>query len=256
MRKFLPNTKVKIFDRNLNPTDVEATIVNRIGEKEVLVQFNLEDEELFNIGTMPIPPYIRGGKADDKDIVDYQSIFAQQDGSVAAPTASLHFSSDLISKMKTAGALIEQVTLHVGSASFLPLWTPEDESSDNIQIKSPGIELYKYDLELLNRLISAKNEGRRVIAVGTTVVRALESMIRHSRSSSESNLLETDLFIQPGFEFKLCSNLVTNFHQPRTTHLMLVSAFCSEDKIKNIYQHALNDKEYRFLSYGDGMFII
>ena len=256
MRKFLPNTKINIFDRNLNSTNVQATIINRIGEKEVLVEFNVEDEDLFNIGTMPIPPYIRGGKADENDITDYQSIFAKQDGSVAAPTASLHFSTDLISKMKTAGAQIEQVTLHVGSASFLPLWSAEDELVEEMQIKTPGIEFYKYDQLLLDKLLLAKKESKRIIAVGTTVVRALESMIRHSYNPAESNLLETDLFIKPGFEFKICSNLVTNFHQPRTTHLMLVSAFCSEDKIKQIYNHALNDPEYRFLSYGDGMFII
>jgi S-adenosylmethionine:tRNA ribosyltransferase-isomerase len=258
MKKFKSGTQIEI-----NSTDhrsVIGTVIERTGLKEVVIEFNCRDEELFSVGNMPIPPYIRGGKSDDQDKKDYQSIFANSNGSVAAPTASLHFSNNLINEMKNAGLTIKEVTLHVGAASFLPLWTEEDEVDGKIsEIQSPGIELFKYDLELFEYLLAQKQNGARIVPVGTTVVRALESIAK-IKSKNDLNiqngeLVETDLFITPGFDFKVCSGLITNFHQPRTTHLMLVSAFCSVEKLQELYKHALN-KDYRFLSYGDGMFII
>jgi S-adenosylmethionine:tRNA ribosyltransferase-isomerase len=254
MKKFIAGAKID-FGAGLS-----GIIKERTGQKEVLVSFEVDaslsdhnstiDEKIFEIGNMPIPPYIRGGKSDAQDKLDYQTIFARHDGSIAAPTASLHFSTELKSKMLNFGATIEEVTLHVGAASFLPLWDEVDETP----IERPGIELFKYDSKLLEKLNDRKRQGYRVIAVGTTVVRALESMALFSTQTDSSTLHETDLFITPGFEFKVCDDLVTNFHQPKTTHLLLVEAFMGRSALSSIYEHAL-DSGYRFLSYGDGMII-
>ena len=239
-----------------------GTIEERTGEKEVRVRFTTHvetqltiDEIIFEIGNMPIPPYIRGGKSDAQDKIDYQTIFAKHDGSIAAPTASLHFSEILKKNIIDLGVTLEEVTLHVGAASFLPLWD-EGETEPS---KTPGIELYKYNKALLERLKAKKTLGGRVIPVGTTVVRALESMSRFDAAtnsdSDTSSLQETSLFITPGFEFHLCDTLVTNFHQPRTTHLLLVESFIGRKALQTIYDHAVASS-YRFLSYGDGMMVI
>ena len=253
MKKFSPGTKI-YFGAGLY-----GTITERTGPKEVHVSFEAEegtfslDEKIFEVGNMPIPPYIRGGKSDAQDKIDYQTIFAKHEGSIAAPTASLHFSPALKDKMLAAGALIEEVTLHVGAASFLPLW---DETDDK-PIERPGIELFKHDPSLLDRLYKKKQAGSRIIAVGTTVVRALESMTRlpTAETRSTKTLHETDLFITPGFTFHICDHLVTNYHQPRTTHLLLVEAYMGREGIEKSYEHALSHG-YRFLSYGDGMIIL
>jgi S-adenosylmethionine:tRNA ribosyltransferase-isomerase len=253
MKKFSPGTKI-YFGAGLY-----GTITERTGPKEVHVSFETEervdtlDEKIFEVGNMPIPPYIRGGKSDAQDKIDYQTIFAKHEGSIAAPTASLHFSPALKDAMLAAGALIEEVTLHVGAASFLPLWDEADEKP----IERPGIELFKHDPVLLERLSKKKQAGNRIIAVGTTVVRALESMTRlpTTQASTSQALYETDLFITPGFTFNICDHLVTNYHQPRTTHLLLVEAYMGRQGIQKSYQHAL-EQGYRFLSYGDGMIIL
>lgn len=262
LKKLLPGSEVYLGALSSNSgllNEVYAIIKERISEKEILVQFEIKnatksisciDELVFQLGRMPIPPYIRSGKSDQQDITDYQTIFAKVDGSVAAPTASLHFSKNLVDRMKDKGAIILHTTLHVGAASFLPLWTEENSEP----AKSPGIELFKIDFELLAKLNEAKNKNKRVIAVGTTVVRSIESMIRLMDKNIDQSLCETDLFIKPGFEFKLCDALITNFHQPRTTHLLLVEAFCGEKNLNSMYEHALRS-DYRFLSYGDGVFI-
>jgi S-adenosylmethionine:tRNA ribosyltransferase-isomerase len=197
-------------------------------------------------GTMPIPPYIRDGRGDEQDRVDYQSIFAQHTGSVAAPTASLHFSEALIRSIRSSvGCRIDTLTLHVGAASFQPIMV-------NGVLRPPGEEHFHVPPEILVRTGETKSRGGRVVAVGTTVVRALESATRGVEGGVEG---ETSLFIQPGFEFKSVDALVTNFHQPSTTHLLLVEALTGRDLLHRAYQTAL-ENEYRFLSYGDGMLII
>jgi S-adenosylmethionine:tRNA ribosyltransferase-isomerase len=203
--------------------------------------------ELLQVhGTMPIPPYIRSGKGDEQDRLDYQSIFAEHAGSVAAPTASLHFTKELVSKLENErGCSVDRLTLHVGTASFQPIVV-------NGVLRPPGEERVVVSSELVSRLRGTKDRGGRVVAIGTTVVRALESA---ARVENIEELQQTQLFIQPGFPFQLVDVLVTNFHQPRTTHLLLVEAFIGREALDRVYRTAL-EREYRFLSYGDGMVIV
>lgn len=221
------------------------------GGDRALVRFETTDPEgvaaaLHKHGMMPIPPYIRKGISDDRDKTDYQSIFARHAGSVAAPTASLHFSKALMESIACqVGCRVATVTLHVGSASFLPVVVDG-------QLRPPGSERFEVPAEVLTQVRETKDGGRgRVIAVGTTVVRALESAYGTVPGDSAS----TELFIRPGYSFKAVDALVTNFHQPGTTHLLLVEALLQRSLLHSAYAHALNG-EYRFLSYGDGMLIV
>jgi S-adenosylmethionine:tRNA ribosyltransferase-isomerase len=207
-------------------------------------------EETFrlidSLGTMPIPPYIRKGRADEQDKIDYQSIFAEHVGSVAAPTASLHFSTALIDEIRSSvGCQIDTVTLHVGAASFQPIFV-------NGELRPPGAEEFYVSQSLIESLQASRAAGGRVIAVGTTVIRALESAARQGSSSRDS---ETSLFISPGFHFNIVDAVVTNFHQPSTTHLLLVESLLGKELLARSYEIALAS-EYRFLSYGDGMLIL
>jgi S-adenosylmethionine:tRNA ribosyltransferase-isomerase len=200
-------------------------------------------------GNAPIPPYIRQGRSDDSDKEVYQTTFAEEKGSVAAPTAGLHFTSSILEQLKDNGVLIEYLTLHVGPGSFLPV--KEDVSSHEV-----FRERFKVSDELWQSLMSAKARKKRVIAVGTTVVRALEAI---GRSPDPLSLLnrwqETDLFIKPGEKFSTVDAMFTNFHQPNSTHLLLVGAFIGNSAIKKVYEHALSNG-YRFLSYGDTSFLV
>lgn len=226
----------------------------RISEQEIILEFVSTDssqnvaELLVKAGVMPIPPYIRGGRGDDQDNSDYQAHFARNEGSIAAPTAGLHFTERLLSKVSSLGCSISYLTLHVGTASFLPIWSENESLS-----KTPGSERFIYDASLIGALEASRENGGRVIAVGTTVVRALESMMRMKADASRREL-STELFITPGFDFKIVDALVTNFHQPRTTHLLLVEAIMGRELLEESYKYAL-DNSFKFLSYGDGMFI-
>lgn len=194
-------------------------------------------------GCMPIPPYIRGGRGDELDETDYQTIFAKNPGSVAAPTASLHFNDALMGRLSNEVRCdVSRITLHVGTASFLPVL-------DNGKLRPPGSERFHVTEETSRELAGTKDSGGRVIAVGTTVVRALES------SAQESHADATELFITPGYRFRLVDSVITNFHQPGTTHLLLVEALLGRELLAKVYEHALAN-DYRFLSYGDGMFIV
>ena len=194
-------------------------------------------------GCMPIPPYIRGGRGDALDEVDYQTIFAKNPGSVAAPTASLHFNEALMYQLENeVRCNVSRITLHVGTASFLPVL-------DNGELRPPGSERFNVTDEAARETRETKDRGGRIIAVGTTVVRALES------SAQETNSQSTELFITPGYRFRLVDSVITNFHQPGTTHLLLVEALLGRELLARVYQHALANN-YRFLSYGDGMLIL
>lgn len=195
-------------------------------------------------GCMPIPPYIRGGKGDELDETDYQTIFATHPGSVAAPTASLHFNDGLMKRIDSeSGCDVSRITLHVGTASFLPVL------DDHGGLRRPGAESFRVDDSAMNELVSTKENAGRVIGVGTTVVRALESAALQPHAGA------TELFITPGYRFQLVDALITNFHQPGTTHLLLVEALVGRVLLEKAYKHALAN-DYRFLSYGDGMFIV
>lgn len=221
------------------------------GGERVLVRFETSDSDgiavaLHKHGIMPIPPYIRNGISDDRDTSDYQSIFARDPGSVAAPTASLHFSASLLERIsQEVGCRIATITLHVGSASFLPVVV-------NGALRPPASERLDVPPRVVRDVEEMKECKRgRVIAVGTTVVRALESALAGVAPSAS----ETELFIKPGYTFKAVDALITNFHQPGTTHLLLVEALLGRALLHATYSHALGS-DYRFLSYGDGMLIV
>jgi len=236
---------------------VRAQVLERLNAHNVLLKFSVADglnlhEQLRLSGVMPIPPYIRRGVGDIADVDDYQTFFAQHEGSVAAPTASLHFTPKVFAAIKQAGCDVAYVTLHLGTASFLALWSVGEEAQPPAR---PGEERGFFDGELLRTAKAAKAKGGRVIAVGTSVVRLLETIVRSGASRTGIQEVRSDLFIEPGFDFKLVDALVTNFHQPRTTHLLLVQAFMGGELLQSTYDSALMS-DYRFLSYGDGMLII
>lgn len=202
-------------------------------------------ELLEQIGHIPLPPYIT--RADDEsDLTRYQTVFAKESGAVAAPTAGLHFDLAMMNKIKAKGAQIVFVTLHVGSGTFQPVRV--EDLSDHIMHK----EFFAVNQETVDAVKLARERGGRVVAIGTTSVRALES-------ASKSGVLvagfgDTDLFITPGYQFNSVDAILTNFHLPESTLLMLVSAFAGYQSIMRAYNHAI-DHSYRFFSYGDAMFL-
>lgn len=201
-------------------------------------------ELLDKLGTMPLPPYIKE-KLEDKD--RYQTVYAKNIGSAAAPTAGLHFTKELLEIIKNKGVKICYVTLHVGLGTFRPV-TVEDVTNHKMHS-----EYYEMDEEVANTLNKAKEEGRKIISVGTTSVRVLETVMNKYNKFCKCNGW-TDIFIYPGYKFKAVDNLITNFHLPKSTLIMLVSALASKDIILNAYKEAVKEK-YRFFSFGDSMFI-
>ncbi len=237
--------------------DVHAEVTGREGDL-FIVKFNTENETtvldiLDLIGHMPLPPYIQ--REDELfDQERYQTVYAEKPGAVAAPTAGLHFDEKMLQQLSTKGIEQIHVTLHVGAGTFQPVRV--DDLNDHHMHKE-WIELTEENCEKINK---AKQQGRRIIAVGTTSVRCLESaalysgMFADKAASLKPYTGETDIFITPGYEFKIIDALVTNFHLSESTLLMLVSAFAGYENIKNAYQHAIKEK-YRFFSYGDAMFL-
>lgn len=202
-------------------------------------------EILDQIGHIPLPPYIT--RADDEsDLTRYQTVFAQEAGAVAAPTAGLHFNEAMLAKLAAKGVNKAFVTLHVGSGTFQPVRV--ENLSEHIMHR----EYYAVSAETVAAINKTRNNGGRVIAIGTTAVRALESASRGGELVPGSG--DTDLFITPGYQFKSVDAMLTNFHLPESTLLMLVSAFAGYDNIMNAYHHAIA-QEYRFFSYGDAMFL-
>lgn len=199
---------------------------------------------LDEFGQIPLPPYIRRD-ALDNDTDNYQTVYAKNLGSVAAPTAGLHFTQELLAKIKAIGADIAHVTLHVGSGTFKPV------SVTNINHHKMHSERYIVNVDTIKLFQQTKARGGKIIAVGTTSLRVLETIARDDFAVLNG---ETDIFITPGFKFKLVDKLITNFHLPKSTLLMLVSAFAGFDTIKTVYRHAIDNK-YRFFSYGDAMLL-
>lgn len=234
-----------------------GTLINLDKGFQCLVQGRVDDlfllefddfkvlELLEQIGHIPLPPYIT--RADDEsDLTRYQTVFAKESGAVAAPTAGLHFDLAMMNKIKAKGAQIVFVTLHVGSGTFQPLRV--EDLSDHIMHK----EFFAVNQATVDAVKLARARGGRVVAIGTTSVRALES-------ASKSGVLvagfgDTDLFITPGYQFNSVDAILTNFHLPESTLLMLVSAFAGYQSIMGAYNHAI-DHSYRFFSYGDAMFL-
>ena len=202
-------------------------------------------EILDKLGTMPLPPYIHE-KLEDND--RYQTVYAKNIGSAAAPTAGLHFTPELLKKIEDKGIITTYVTLHVGLGTFRPV------EVDNIFDHQMHTEYYVMNEETANILNKAKDEDRRIIAVGTTSTRTLETVATNNNGRFVATSGNTNIFIYPGYEFKAIDCLITNFHLPKSTLVMLVSALSTRDNILNAYKEAVNEK-YRFFSFGDSMFI-
>ncbi len=209
----------------------------------------LSDAPIFDLleqyGNLPLPPYITHN-ADETDESRYQTVFAKHAGAVAAPTAGLHFDETILQRLKDKGVQIAYITLHVGAGTFQPV------KVDDIAEHKMHSEIYHIPEETVTLIHKARTQGGKVTAIGTTALRALESAAQHGDLTAGSQ--ETDIFITPGYTFKVVDRLLTNFHLPKSTLLMLVSAFAGFDYIKNAYQHAV-EKEYRFFSYGDAMLL-
>ena len=201
-------------------------------------------EILDKLGQMPLPPYIHE-KLKDKE--RYNTVYAKYEGSAAAPTAGLHFTKELLEEIKNKGIIITYVTLHVGLGTFRPV------EVDNVLDHKMHSEFYIMSEETANILNKAKKENRRIISVGTTSCRTLESVMQKYGEFRKCSG-NTDIFIYPGYEFKAINALITNFHLPKSTLVMLVSALSSKENILNAYQEAINN-HYRFFSFGDSMFI-
>ena len=202
-------------------------------------------EILDQLGTMPLPPYIKK-KLDDQN--RYQTVYAKIEGSAAAPTAGLHFTDEIIEKIKSKGIEILDVTLHVGLGTFRPV------KVDNVLEHHMHSEYYMIEPEVADKLNQAKANGQRIIAVGTTSTRTLEANMQ-KYGQFKATHENTDIFIYPGYQYKAIDCLITNFHLPKSTLLMLISAFASKKFIFEAYHEAINEK-YRFFSFGDSMFII
>ncbi|WP_160671347.1 tRNA preQ1(34) S-adenosylmethionine ribosyltransferase-isomerase QueA [Clostridium sp. C8-1-8] len=222
--------------------------VKEIGEEgNRIIDFTYEgifEQVLDELGQMPLPPYIHE-KLDDKE--RYQTVYSKEKGSAAAPTAGLHFTNDLLEKIKAKGVNVAYLTLHVGLGTFRPV---KVEDVENHNMHSEFYQLSKETADIIN---NTKKAGKRVIAVGTTSTRTLETI-----ADSEGNLSEssgwTDIFIYPGYQFKVVDALITNFHLPESTLIMLVSALAGKENILNAYNTAVKEG-YRFFSFGDAMFI-
>jgi S-adenosylmethionine:tRNA ribosyltransferase-isomerase len=226
-----------------------SAVVEKKGDAgEVTLRFNLSGIALLDAlrahGVMPLPPYIkRPREGNQADQTSYQTLFAEKDGAVAAPTASLHYTPELIQAIKERGVQIVPLTLHVGAGTFLPIKV--DDTQDHVMHSEWG----EISADAAQKINQTKQNGGRVIASGTTSLRLLES------ATSEDGIVsafqgETDIFITPGYKFRVADLILTNFHLPKSTLFMLVAAFAGLDKIKHAYQHAM-DKNYRFYSYGD-----
>lgn len=252
------NDTWKAFAKNAKKLKVDQTI--RFGEDfsalvlekdggEVTLKFDKAGADLMAAleghGGMPLPPYIkREGLADEQDKSDYQTVYAKEEGAVAAPTAGLHFTPDLLARLQEKGVRFAYVTLHVGAGTFLPVKV--DDVADHKMHAEFGV----IDQETVDLVNQTHADGNRVVAVGTTSLRLLES------AGKEDGLLypfegDTDIFITPGYKFKVVDMLTTNFHLPRSTLFMLVSAFAGFDRMKQAYEYAI-ENGYRFYSYGDG----
>lgn len=239
-KKALPGTIIEF------PEGLTAEVLDRTDFGGRVVQFHYEgvfDDIIDTIGEMPLPPYIHEKMEDPNE---YQTVYAREKGSAAAPTAGLHFTEELLEKIKAKGVELVFVTLHVGLGTFRPV------EEENIEDHAMHSEFYSITEEAAATVNKAKTEGRRVIAVGTTSIRTLESAGTTGVLQSGSGW--TNIFIYPGFTFHIVDALVTNFHLPESTLLMLISAMSTREKILHAYEIAVQEK-YRFFSFGDAMFI-
>jgi S-adenosylmethionine:tRNA ribosyltransferase-isomerase len=247
-----PGRKIGVGERLLfgEHDELRAEVVDRAGFGERRIRFDPSSnffDLLDRIGHVPLPPYIsRPDSSHDRD--RYQTVYARHSGSVAAPTAGLHFTPEIIARIRERGAETAEITLHVGLGTFQPI------RADHVENHKIHSESYSISPEAAAVVNLALGDSRRVVAVGTTTVRALEHAVRVGTGTIASGPANADLFIYPGFEFKVVSAMLTNFHLPQSTLLMLICAFGGKQNILNAYQHAVS-QHYRFYSYGDCMFV-
>jgi len=242
-----PAKRVHIGTKIHFSPDLLCIVKEKLENGNVIVEFEVNglfEDVLNRIGLMPLPHYIKE-KLEKKE--RYQTVYAKESGSSAAPTAGLHFTKELLEKIKQKGIEVVEVTLNVGLGTFRPV------SEDNILNHNMHSEYYEIDEESAYKINKAKKENRRIIAVGTTSVRVLES------ASDENGVIyakkdDTNIFIYPGYKFKIVNALITNFHLPESTLIMLVSALCGVEETLNLYNLAVKER-YRFFSFGDAMFI-
>jgi len=240
---------------------LEGKITKKSG-RICLIRFDRSREDLFKAlertGRIPLPPYIEQRRIEDRiafneDKARYQTVYAKEKGSAAAPTAGLHFTKELLEKIEGNGVEVVYLTLHVGLGTFLPV---ED---DFIQNHTMHKEFFSVSKDVLALIRTAKSNGRKILSVGTTTTRVLEHVFGQTPNSDGNHETDicgwTDIFIYPGYKFKCIDGLITNFHLPKSTLLMLVSAFAGQENIKKSYQEAIA-RRYRFYSYGDAMLIM
>ena len=231
---------------------VTAVAEERLADGSFVLFFEGEEPVevlLERAGRMPLPPYIAGKRdTDEQDRLDYQTMFAAEDGAVAAPTAALHFTPELIAALDTAGIGRETLTLHVGAGTFLPV--KADDTADHAMHSEWG----RVERDVADRLNAARKAGGRLIAVGTTSLRLLESATGDDGMIGEFSG-DTDIFITPGYQFRAVDGLMTNFHLPKSTLVMLVSALMGRERMLSAYRHAI-ENEYRFYSYGDSSLLL
>lgn len=256
---------IKVNQKILFDGKLEAKIINNNQDGTWAIEFNLIgkdfNDEIERIGEVPIPPYISkqlirqisGNKIKQSDKIDYQTVYAddKKKGSVAAPTAGLHFTRELLQKIKEKGVLIKYITLHVGLGTFAPVKT------ENIEDHKMHAEFVEVSAETVDQINTAKQNGKKIITVGTTSTRTLEFLYQRAENrylEPKNYNYEVDIFIYPGYEFKIVDAMITNFHLPKSTLLMLVSAFATKVNIDKAYQYAIKNK-YRFYSYGDAVLI-
>ena len=228
--------------------ELKAKVIEKLNDGIVHVKLlysGILMEILDKLGTMPLPPYIHE-KLEDQS--RYQTVYAKYEGSAAAPTAGLHFTKELLKEIENKGIIITYVTLHVGLGTFRPV------EVENILDHKIHSEFYVMSEETANILNKAKKEGRRIVAVGTTSTRTLETIATNNNGLFKQCSGNTDIFIYPGYKFKAIDALITNFHLPKSTLVMLVSALAGKDNILYAYNEAIKEK-YRFFSFGDAMFI-
>lgn len=252
-----PAKKLALLDRlELGNGEAEPLVARVAGKGEtgeVTLEFELGgaelDEAIKSHGAMPLPPYIGAKRAlEERDKTDYQTVYAAEDGAVAAPTAGLHFTEDLLARLEENGVSIEKVTLHVGAGTFLPM--KAEDTDDHVMHSEWG----EIDPATVDRILARKAEGGRIVAVGTTSLRLLETASRATGTLRPFSG-DTDIFITPGFRFHTVDMLMTNFHLPKSTLFMLVSAFAGMDVMKAAYAHAIR-QGYRFYSYGDSSLLL
>ncbi|MDE0779191.1 MAG: tRNA preQ1(34) S-adenosylmethionine ribosyltransferase-isomerase QueA [Alphaproteobacteria bacterium] len=227
--------------------DFAAEVMTRDGA-EVRLRFNISAESfrdaLEEYGRPPLPPYIKRSEAPDQDdVADYQTMFAAHEGAVAAPTAGLHFTPDLVRELDTAGLSLVSLTLHVGAGTFLPV------TADSVRDHKMHYEYGEISDAVAGQINAARADNRKIVAIGTTVLRLLESAAKLDGSLPPFRG-DTNLFITPGYSFRIVDQLLTNFHLPRSTLFMLVCAFAGMERMHGAYTHAIENR-YRFFSYGD-----